>query len=114
MGSQEEESPSTIPQDLWVGQEASQARELRPEEERGADLAATKPRARAAEEQGSSEQASQIQEPDDNEELWGQMNRLSSFWEAKRLQRPLSGEARTLIQASWRPGTESSYGSCWR
>ena len=41
-----------------------------------------------------------------------QVGRLSSFW--NKGQRGLSDGARQLVEASWRPATETQYSSCWR
>ena len=41
-------------------------------------------------------------------------DRMSAYWQANNLQKPLSGDAKHLIEMSWRPGTESSYKSNWK
>ena len=55
----------------------------------------------------------------DNREAAGEgiidtSKRVAAFWRTSKLQAPLSGEARHLIESSWSSGTEGSYGSNWR
>ena len=42
-----------------------------------------------------------------------QLGRCSSFWQLQHCSQQLSGQARDLVEASWRPNTESTYSSGW-